>query len=111
MPPDLQQKRIGANSCDERRQACADVDSPGRRQDTFHQQARCPAAWRPEYGCSAANAHEGFKQVWFPQELIRKSTTASFRPAQSGWGVRRVAAEQFDPGTRPYCRQSIALTG
>ena len=29
MSPDLQQKRIGADSRDERRHACVDVDAPG----------------------------------------------------------------------------------
>jgi hypothetical protein len=39
MSPDLQQKRIGADSRDERRNARADVDPPRRRRGAFHQQA------------------------------------------------------------------------
>ena len=88
MSPDLQQKRIGANSRDERRHACADVDSPGRGQGNFHQQAHRPAGCRPQQGCSVVNAHEGFKQAWFPQELIRKRPEDGFIPARPEWTER-----------------------
>ena len=46
MPPHLQQKRIGADSRDERRHACADVTRLGV-QGNFHQQAHRPAGCRP----------------------------------------------------------------
>jgi hypothetical protein len=44
-------------------------------------------AWRcagrlPQQGCSGANAHEGFKQAWFPQELIRKRPEDGFIPTR-----------------------------
>jgi hypothetical protein len=36
MSPDLQQKRMDADSRDERRNACADINWPGRGQRIFH---------------------------------------------------------------------------
>jgi hypothetical protein len=34
------------------------------------------------------SAHEGFKQVWFPQELIRKRPEDGFIPARPEWTER-----------------------
>jgi hypothetical protein len=65
MPPDLQQKRIGALCRNERRNTCASEDAPGRRQGTFHQQAQRPAGCRPQQGCSVANAHEASNKRGF----------------------------------------------
>ena len=81
MPPDLQQKRIAADSCDERRQACADEASPRRRHDPLSQQARRPEACRPQQGCRITNAYEGFHQASFPQQLIRKTAKTVSNPS------------------------------
>ncbi len=88
MPPDLQQERIGPDSRNERRHTCADEDAPGRRQACLHQQAHRPAGCRPQQGCSVANAHEGFKQVRFPQESIRKRPEDTLIPARPEWTER-----------------------
>jgi hypothetical protein len=110
MPPHLQQKRIGADSRDERRHACADVDSPGRGQGNFHQQARRPAGCRPQQGCSVVSAHEGFKQAWFPQELIRKRPEDGFIPARPEWTERAKSRGTASIPGIAHSRQSIAAT-
>ena len=102
MPPHLQQTRIGANSRDERGHAFADVNSPGRGQGNFHQQARRPAGCRPQQGCSVASAHEGFKQAWFPQQLIRKRPGDDLIPARPEWmELAKSRGTAYDPRNRP----------
>ena len=97
MSSDLQQKRVGADSRDERRNARADVDSPGRRQGAFDQKAHRPAGCRPQQGWSVANAHEGFKQAWFPKELIcKRPRTALFWAARAEAVREELRRDSFD---------------
>jgi hypothetical protein len=56
------------------------------------------------------SAHEGFKQAWFPQELIRKRPEGGFIPARPEWMDRAKSRGTVSIPGIAHSRQSIAAT-